>query len=87
MKTYYRVTSMEQLQKAYDIIKPSPCFLLHRYINKTRLYKKAKEYLKECLRNYGQIIFDVKGSASCNLYWEHSEYTVIDIGKADRYNL
>lgn len=87
MLTYYKVTSMEQLQKVYDIIKPEPYYSLYRYINKTRYCEEARKSFKECLRDYGQIYFDVNGSASCSLCWERSTYTVIDVGVVDRYNL
>lgn len=87
MKTYYKVTSMEQLQKAYDIIKPLPSYMLYRYINKTRYCEEARKSFKKCLRDYGHIYFTVYGSSRCWTYGEASECIIIDIGTEDRYNL
>lgn len=87
MTTYYRVTSMEQLQKVYDIIKPAPSYMLYRYINKTYQCEEARKTFKECLRDYGHIYFDTNGNAGCRIFDRTSTYTVIDVGVVDRYNL
>lgn len=78
---------MEQLQKAYSILKPTPSYMLYRYINKTKYCEEARRTFKEYLRDYGEIYFDAKGGACCSICWERATYTVIDVGVVDRYNL
>lgn len=86
-KIYYKVTSMEQLQKAYDIIHPDRGTMLYRYINRSGWsWKGDGENIKDCLANHHRIYFDTEGFATSAIRYDPANITVIDV-KLDRYNL